>query len=184
MSVVDIPLQEMYLDRALMITMASAAEFGNLCKFTDSDLGTTTGGPPGGDHSDVVYLANAVGRGESGFAFYRDIANSHNGESPDSYLPIQVGNAVVWEGQTFSGNHFFQLLPLTWEYTKWISQLGKFPDNNVFTCTVDADAQSLPLSAVCGTAKNNFQSYTIRKDSDRPLFQKDGTQFISIYWSE
>jgi len=57
-----------------------------------------------------------------------------------------------------------------------------FPDGNVFTWSINANAQAQAFGTQVGTAKNNFQTYSIFKDDQHVVYSKDGLNYKTIYW--
>ena len=61
---------------------------------------------------------------------------------------------------------------------------GTFQDGNVFTWTIQRNAQSLAFATECGDAKNNFQSYRVFKDDHHVVWKQDGWEYKTIYWCQ
>src|SRR5204863_8946433 len=51
--------------------------------------------------------------------------------------------------------------------------LAGFPDHNIVSWNIEADAQAKPFLAQVGTANNREQSFTIFKDDNHEIFERD-----------
>jgi hypothetical protein len=60
---------------------------------------------------------------------------------------------------------------------------AEFPDHNIVSWNIDADAQAKPFLAKVGTATNREQLFTIFKDDNHVVFDRDGFRFVVRYYA-
>jgi hypothetical protein len=61
---------------------------------------------------------------------------------------------------------------------------AEFPDHNTVSWNIEADAQTKPFLAKVGTANNSEQSFTIFKDDNHEVFDRDGFHFAVRYFAQ
>jgi hypothetical protein len=61
---------------------------------------------------------------------------------------------------------------------------AEFPDHNIVSWNIEADAQAKPFLAKVGTANNREQSFTIFKDDNHEVFDRDGFHFTVRYYAQ
>jgi hypothetical protein len=61
---------------------------------------------------------------------------------------------------------------------------AEFPDHNVVSWNIEADAQTKPFLTKVGTAQNREQSFTIFKDDNHVAFDRDGFHFEVRYYAQ
>jgi hypothetical protein len=61
---------------------------------------------------------------------------------------------------------------------------AEFPDHNIVSWNIEADAQTKPFLAQVGTANNGEQSFTIFKDDSHKAFDRDGFSFTVRYYAQ
>jgi hypothetical protein len=61
---------------------------------------------------------------------------------------------------------------------------AEFPDHNIVSWNIEADAQARPFLANVGTANNREQSFTIFKDDNHEVFNRDGFAFTVCYYAQ
>ena len=61
---------------------------------------------------------------------------------------------------------------------------AQFPDHNIVSWNIEADAQAQPFLAQVGTANNSEQSFTIFKDDNHEAFERDGFTFTVRYYAQ
>ncbi|PMD45889.1 PR-1-like protein [Hyaloscypha variabilis F] len=114
--------------------------------------------------------------GPNGLLLLNGIDANGNGHSTVGWYP-HIANVVGTQPQAivdFSGIE-------TWEQQ---NQSVTFPDGNVFTWSINADAQAQAFGTQVGTAKNNYQSYTIFKDDQHIVYSENGLNYKTIYWCQ
>jgi hypothetical protein len=61
---------------------------------------------------------------------------------------------------------------------------AEFPDHNIVSWNIEADAQAKPFLAQVGTANSRGQSFTIFKDDNHEVFEQDGFHFAVRYYAQ
>jgi len=112
----------------------------------------------------------------SGFAWYADTNMAQN-VYPGAYIDIKKDGDIQWEGNKTTGKFWRSA-----QYFIWLTpSIGTFQDGDPFWVNVDANAASLPVGSVCGTAANKYRSMTVYRDTWRKLYTVDGWAVFTLY---
>ena len=57
-----------------------------------------------------------------------------------------------------------------------------FKDGTTVTWSIETDGATQPTFSQVGTAKNDFEKWTVYKDKYRQLYEIDGWKCYSVYW--